>query len=221
MEEAEKLLLKHWDHLQYYNYYVQAALYAATPRLLKFVQEVVKNTDEQDKVFEHISIHYGVRTHGRVGVTRREQVEALVPYLDMLAELDIFTFWQVCNDRGWYDLRKKYFDARINKKYGHVYIDEEGVLAALDRRIEHPYLIDHDIEHFQKAGMSLTDVMTIIRKWLESKKSLPALKVAALAVQHAGQRHDLKVLDVAVEPKEAADAIRFNASFAVHRRTLR
>ncbi|MGX7745412.1 hypothetical protein [Rhodopseudomonas parapalustris] len=221
VEEAERLLLKHWDHLRYYNYYVQAALYAATPRLLKLVREVVKSTDEQHKVFEHISMHYGVQTHGRVGVTRREQFEALAPYLDMLDEHDICTFWQVCNDRGWYDLRTKYFDARINKKYGHIYIDEEGVLAALDRRIEHPYWIDHEIEHLQKAGMSLTDVMAIIRKWLESKKSLPALKVAALAVEHAGQRHDLKVLDVAVEPKEAADAIRFNASFAVHRRTLR
>ena len=31
VEEAERLLLKHWDHLKFSTQFVQAALYVATP----------------------------------------------------------------------------------------------------------------------------------------------------------------------------------------------
>ena len=37
-------------------------------------------------------------------ITRPIQIEALVPYLDHLSELDIYHLWEECNDRGWFEL---------------------------------------------------------------------------------------------------------------------
>jgi hypothetical protein len=127
VEQAEALLLTHWDHLRFRDLFVQTALYIATPRLLEHVKLAVESCPKSSELFKHIGIHYGIRTKGRAGVTRTSQIEALVPYLDHLDEHAIYTFWDVCNNRGWFELRRKYFDGRLDKKYGRVGLDEDRV----------------------------------------------------------------------------------------------
>jgi hypothetical protein len=221
IEQAQTLLLKHWAHLRYCEYYLKAALYVATPQQLELVKQAVESCAAPKDLFKHIGIHYGIRTQGRAGVTRRAQIEALIPYLDFLDEHTILTFWEVCNDQGWFDLRQRHFDARVSKKYGRLYIDENAIFAELDRTEAHPYWIDRDIEDFLKAGIRQEQVMAAISKWLSAKKTLAALTLAAMAVVHAGRREDLKILDVSIEPKDAANALLSDTRFAVHRRTLR
>ena len=220
-DQAEALLVKHWNHLRYCEYFVQTALYVATSRLLNLAKQAVEENPKPEQNFEHIGIHYGIRTKGRVGVTRRAQIEALIPYLDLLNEHAIFTFWDVCNDHGWFDLRRKYFDEKLSEKYNGHSTDEKRIFARLDSIENHNFhWIDRDIEDFLKRGVPLDQIMKIIAKWLAGKRTFGALKVAATAVMYAGKRKDLDILDVVVEPKDQAEALLKDTRFAVQRRSL-
>lgn len=58
-DEAEALLLKHWSHLRFNPLFVQAALYAATPRLQELVAAAVNEASDPARLFEHLTMHWG------------------------------------------------------------------------------------------------------------------------------------------------------------------
>jgi hypothetical protein len=63
--------------------------------------------------------------------------------------------------------------------------------------------------------------MAVVRAWLNERRTIPALEVAASCVAQAGCRSDLDILKcVAGEVGGDADAIRADAAFAVFSRTL-
>jgi hypothetical protein len=75
----------------------------------------------------------------------------------------------------------------------------------------------------QKIGqvrISPAEVIKIIGKWLAVQKSFAALQLAAMAVVQVGRRQDSQILTVAIEPKDAASALRTDTAFAVKRRSL-
>jgi hypothetical protein len=79
LEDAEPLLVKHWDHLQFSSLFVQTALFLTSPRLQAMARAAIEDSPEPAKMFEHITSHYGIRTHGRAGVTAPQQVEGCRP----------------------------------------------------------------------------------------------------------------------------------------------
>jgi len=220
--QAEALLLEHWDHLQFSNEFLQAALYVATPPLLGHVEQAIKICPNPGIMFKHIHFQYGIRTKGRTGITHRSQFEALGPYLDYMEDSTIYTFWEQCNEHGWFDLRRKFFDHRLGNKYGKAYVDDNQIISSLDRLVEgkNIHWIDYWIEEYLKSGFSAADVITIIGKWLAAQKTFAALRLAAMAVVHIGRRHDLQILAVPIEPKGAADVLCADTAFAVKRRSL-
>lgn len=221
LSEAEPLLVKHWDHLQFSSLFVQTALFLASPRLQAMAKEAIEASPEPAKMFRHITIHYGIRFYGRAGVTQPGQIEALVPYLDYLDEMSIHTFWQACTDLGWFDMRRKYFDNRLSPRYAGIYLTEERAMESLDKHAEHQHSwIDRWIEDFRKAGSTIDETMNLIGRWLSSRRTMPAFKLATGAVVHAGRRQDLSILDVDIEPENLASELRANTGFAVRRRTL-
>jgi hypothetical protein len=221
LEDAEPLLVKHWDHLQFSSLFVQTALFLTSPRLQAMARAAIEDSPEPAKMFEHITSHYGIRTHGRAGVTAPQQVEALVPYLDYLDELAILTFWQLCNDLGWFEMRRKYFDNRLSPRFAGSYVSEERALEALDKHAESQHSwIDRWVEDYLKAGFTIDELMDLLARWISSRRTMAALQLATTAVIHTGRRQDLSLLDVAIEPENLASELRSNARFAVCRRTL-
>jgi hypothetical protein len=220
--QVEALLLEHWDHLQFSEVFVQAALYVATPLLLGRVEQAIKVCPDRGKLFIHIGMHYGIRTKGRIGITHRRQIEALAPYLDYMDDHTIYRFWEECNRLGWFDLRRELFDHRLSKTYGRAYIDENQIISSLDRLVldKHAHWIDHWIEEYLKSGFSPADAITIIGKWLALRETFAALELAASAVLHIGRREDLGLLTVPIEPKDAAAVLRADTAFGVKRRSL-
>ena len=221
--QAETVLVKHWDHLRFSPLFVQTALYVATPRLLELVKQTVASCPNPAELFNHIGIHYGIRVQGRAGVTRPAQIEALVPYLGHLNEHAIYNFWDVCNRLGWLDLRRKHFDTCLDKKYGRRDFDDDRIMAVLDDMIKnnHVYWIDRQIEDIIETGVAAEHLMKVIGGWLSARATLDALRLAAMAVIHAGSRKDLAILNVSVAPQDAADRLIADTQFAVKRRRLR
>jgi hypothetical protein len=221
--EAEALLVKHWDHLRFSALFVQTALYIATPRLLELVKETVERSPNPPNLFAHIGMNYGIRVQGRAGITRPTQIEALIPYLDHLNEHAIFNFWEACNRLGWFDLRRKYFDARLDKKYGRRDFDDDRIMAVFDDMVQHNhiYWIDRRLEDIIETGVAAQRIMKVVEIWLRARATFDALRLAAMAVIQIGTRKDLAILNVLVTPPEAADSLRADTQFAVKRRRLR
>ena len=50
---------------------------------------------------------------GHPGLTREAQVRALLPYLNLLSEGDLWSLWEECNRHGWFDVRRLHLDALL------------------------------------------------------------------------------------------------------------
>jgi len=220
--QAETLLVKHWNHLHFCDEFVQTALYVGTPRLVRDVEQVIETCPDPKAMFEHIHMRYGIRWKGRKGVTRPTQLEVLVPYLTYLPEFTIYIFWELCNDRGWFDLRRRLFDDRVERGNSRLYLDEDRIKASLDEMLADPRKrwVDHWIEHYLKTGASPEQVIATVQKWLTGQSSLAALELAATVVIQVGQRKDVHILELPIEPKSAVDALIADVAFAVRRRRL-
>jgi hypothetical protein len=220
--QAEELLLRHWDHLRFRSVFIQAALYVATPSLLRNVAQAINSCPNPKDIFLYIGMHYGIRRKGRSGVTSRSQLEALAPYLDHLAEHTIYQFWEVCNEHGWFDLRRRMFDGRTDRGTARLYLDETSIFASLDEMIANKrgHWIDHWIEDYLKSGAAAREIIATFAKWLANQKDFAALEVAARALIQIGQRKDLQILDIPFEPDGPRKALLADTTFAVMRRNL-
>jgi hypothetical protein len=202
---------------------VQAALFFATPSLEALAKEAIEASPAPEKQFQHLTSHYGIRTQGRAGITRPRQIEVLIPYFGFLSDIEIYRLWGTCNDHGWYDLRRQYLDDRLSARFkGHT-SDENRAMESLDKMATRSnfHWIDRWLEDFTKVGIPLDQAMSLIEKRLANRRTVDALRLVAQAIIHTGRRQDMGLLDVDIEPKEQADAIRANTEFAVRRRSLR
>ena len=221
--QAEHILLKHWSYLQYSPYFVQAALYVSTPGLLDAVKSTVAECPEPAKLFEHLTMHFGIIVHGHPGLTRDSQVFALAPYIKFLSSGDIHRLWDACNDKGWLQVRKDLLDSHLqsSEQYTALYLD--NVDSELDKMLTGNCLhwIDHWIDDFIKTGVSWKEIFTKMADWLNKHRTVEALKVVCAAVEYRGTREDLCVFGTfkdtsAVEIKELIADIEFS----VRRRSI-
>jgi hypothetical protein len=218
--EAEHLLLKHWTHLRFSRHFVQAALYVATPELLQQAASSVAAAPDPASLFKHISQNWGIHTFGHPGITRESQVLALEPYLDLIAVLDLTRVADTCNRLGWFDLRKRLLDPRIDSRplawSSKNAAAQFATLVAKGRQ----YWIYLEIEDALKTGATWDDFLGALRAWFEERQTFAALRLLATALAHKGSRRDLSALRVYESmPREAAEALITDVTFAVHRRT--
>ena len=201
---------------------MQAALYSATPVLLEMVQKAVYECPKPDELFKHIDMHFGIKTTGRSGVTRIEQIQALIPYLDHLSDSSIYAFWQVCNERGWMELRRTHLDSRLGERSKKVGLNDADLSTELDeelRRDKH-YWLDHWFDRHIANGRTKSEIFRVLRQWLHSNKNTKALQIASSVIIHAGNRADLAILKDGDDKSVLAKKIILDTTFAVQRRTL-
>lgn len=220
--QAEGLLLEHWDHLRFEAEFVQAALYVATPALLQRVAEVVATCPEPKKMFQFIDFHYGIKTKGRSGVTSPKQLESLSNYLSYLDKHVVYTFWELCNDKGWFDLRRRLLDPCVDRKYHTVYLEDSRLRESLDEMVDEnrEHWLDYWIEDVLKTGISSEHLLSVVHAWLSVRPTEAALKLAAKAVVQIGRRKDLQILDQEIEPRARVAEIVVDTTFALKRRRL-
>lgn len=224
--EAEAILTEHWDHLSNSRHYIIAAISVATPKLRALVANAVRSSTNPKELFKYLSSEFGLKQKGRHIPLRLEQVEAVVPYLDLLDELAIYDLWNACNEHGWFLLRRAHLDSKFpSNMKGAEYLDAARAMKELDNYLERPrhWLIDYWVDDFLKTGVSLDYVMSLIGRWLYEKTDIRALEIACAAVLHAGDRRHLDLLQQAskIEPREQAAAIVADTAFGVRRRTLK
>jgi hypothetical protein len=220
--QAEAILLEHWDHLHFEPDFVHAALYVATPVLLQRVAEVLASCPEPKTMFQFIDSHYGIRTKGRSGVTSPKQLESLGNYLNYLNEHTLYSFWELCNENGWFDLRRRLLDPYMDRKYHRVCLDDSRLTESLDEMLDknRGYWLDHWIEDVLKTGISSENLLSVVNAWLSMRATAAALELAAEAVVQIGRRKDLQILDPEIEPRAKVAEIIVDTTFALKRRSL-
>jgi hypothetical protein len=221
--DAEKLLAKYWTSLRYVSNFVQVALYVATPALLERVRQALADCTEPQVLLKHLGQHIGLKTEGHPGITRSAQIESLAPYLRYLGKHTIMGLWDICNEHGWFDLRRSVLDPHLRQSGGILYEDEAPTFAALDDMVTRNQMhwLDHWLEQYAMTGASSEDRLARIAAWLGARKTMDALQLVSEAVAQIGRRADLSLLDIPLADADARlEAIKANVVFAVQRRTL-
>lgn len=193
---AERLIADHWVGLRQSVYYVQAAMYVASPGLLERVAEVVAESDDAKSLFEYLSSRFGLGFSDRSGVTRLEQIDGLLPYLEYLSETDIGMLWRSCNENGWIEWRREHLDSRA-KATGMGFVGDATALTELDRELnrEGPlFPLDHWGEKFIETGVSIEHMMAVVEDWVSGREEERALLMAADLVTRFGKRHHMALL---------------------------
>ncbi len=223
INEAERLLLKHWAHLRFSHYFIQTALYVATPQLLELVKTVFSECPEPTKLMEHLHFHFGIKMTGHPGLVSESQVLALAPYLHLLSPLGIEELWQECNERGWFTIRRKLLDNLLSGQYLKLKWEYNQVISELDKMVAEIRLIwvDHWIDTYIKTDVSWAEILKTMIEWLEERRSFEALKVVASAISHRGTREDLCALKTyeAILGYEARKLIA-DTNFTVRRKSI-
>lgn len=220
--QAECILLKHWDHLRYSPLYIQAALYLVTPDSLKAATQTIEESSDPHKMLEHLSMHYGIKTIGRPGITKEKQIFALIPYFDYLSKHCIFSLWEFCNEKEWFELRREYLDSKLSEQYNRFLWNKSHVKTQLDDMVagNNGLWIDFWVDSYIKTGVSWNEIFETLIEWLDNNLSEKALDLVVDAVAHRGSRGDSAVLDKYKNLSVAANNVIFDTKYRVCRRTL-
>ena len=223
-QTAERLLVKHWDHLRFSSGYVQAALYTATPRLIEMAAQTVSGCSEPSSLFKFVTRRFGIKVKGRAGIVRIAQLQALLPYFDHLDDHDLLELWETCNDHGWFEWRRQYLDSRLKLgDAGRYLLDDDQAMARLDEMFTegHRFWAKHWADDFRKTGISVDHMMEVVQNWLSRQTDMGALTMAAAIMVHAGQRRHIGILsshDIAAT--DQIEPILADTRFALKRRSL-
>ena len=223
MQTAEELLIKHWDHLRFSSYYVQAALHTATPRLKEVAAQAIIECPNVKSMFKHVTMIFGLLAKYRTGITRTAQIEALLPYFNDLDDRVVQKLWEVCNNNGWFEFRRRHLDSHVKPDSVNVYVDDNWAMAGLDDMFTkgHLFWVNHWTERFLKTGISVDHMMEVVRSWLIGQTDIGALEMAAEIIIHAGQRCHIGILSSHnIEAVDRTVPVVANACFALKRRSL-
>lgn len=222
--QAEKILLKHWNHLRFVSDFIQTALCVSTPCLIEAAQAAINECPEPAELMKHLSIRLELRTKSHRILTHEKQVLAFVPYLHLLSPMDIWGLWEACNKQGWFAIRKEFLDNRLQARYLQWKWDYDNAIAKLDETVAEKRLfwIDHWVDEFLKTGVSWAEIFATMVAWMKQRRTLVALQVVATAVAHRGTREDLNALSAyeGILETEAKQIIE-DTQFAVRRRSIR
>ena len=222
-KDAERLLLKHWNHLRFSSFFVPSALYVATQSLLCAANATIRECPCPSKLMTNWEMIFGILVKNHPGLNRENQMLALVPYLELISEGDIFDLWMECNNRGWFATRRKYLDSRLGSSYSYYLWSRDRAIQELDNMVEGNQLhwIDDWIDQNLKTDVSWGEILLTLMAWLDDKQSLQALEVVASAVACRGTREDISTLRTYDGLNEnGVKELIHDAEFAVRRRTI-
>lgn len=219
-ESIESILVKHWDHVGDSPKFIQAALFAATDRTKQLAANAIQALPEPREAFKHIAVDFGIKMRRGVSVTRREQIEALAPYVSLISEHDLGSLAEQCNSLGWVDTRRRVFDGALAVLPSQW--NSERACEMLDDMInrEHRW-VRHEVDRVLEIGISWHDLLSDLTRWLESRQSIDALSFVAEAIEYKGSRADLAALKPfpSMDGEQARQIIA-NTTFSVRRRVV-
>ena len=227
INEAELILLKHWDKIKKSPSFIQTSLYIASDKLIKLVAETINSSSSPDTFFIHISTHYGMMTKNHKGITNIKQLEVLIPYLGYIKEMELNFMAYECNKKGYFEFRKKYLDIYLkDEKYKNTqYSSEKEIIKTLNEKLNqtHFWHLENLVDMFLRKGISKAELMNIVFKWMKSQNNidLKVINITLVILIHIrGWNHYSELLKVCEGIKDKYIEEFENALFLIQRREL-
>ncbi|MBJ6611460.1 MAG: hypothetical protein JG718_13955 [Candidatus Thiothrix moscowensis] len=224
--KVEELLISCWEKLRTIPEFVQIALYTATPNLISLARKSIQDSDNPKSLFEHYSLNVGIRTKGREGITRLEQLDAIQPYFDLLSDGDLHFLWEEGRKLGWTDYVARYLEpvieGRDSEFIGRVFKKSSINTSCLDKDLEKGGRINlyHWVDMEKRQGWTRNEIFSALMIWFEKNKGIPALKVAGAVVSDSGGRSEYATLEKAASGLQGACEVLDQIRFEVYSRTL-
>jgi hypothetical protein len=233
-EFAMQTIVGNWHMLGTTPDYVQAALYLATPETVVLGQAAVRDSGDADRMLRYIDSRWGIKTYGRVGVTRLAQLRALEPFYAGMqraqhGDLYISTFFDAANRIGELAWRREHLDPLIAENgRGHCTSDEQSLFATLDEEVawhlqrnREYFGIDHWFQRREEELWRRDELLRAVGEWARLRGSEPAVGLLCEALTQFGERRELDLLgrlNPAMQ-ETCADKIA-NCHYDVRRRSI-
>jgi hypothetical protein len=242
-EDAEKLLMKNWNHLQYSPIFIQAALYVGTETCIDCANAAIAKCPPDVNVFQHIGFFFGFFMYGLSERLSIAHLEVLLPYLGRLHDVSLHDMAEFCMRHGHRDwaylhLRPE-FDNRRRKlpkkrKEDQEFIERVGrdlfpsdadLLEDLDWMEKQVNPEGHAwiwYERFERRKDDPSRWRNILERWLEQSPTISRFKIAAQGISLYGSRSDLQILKkfAFISPPDQVNAVIADTEFGVKRRSL-
>lgn len=226
INEAELILLKHWDKIKKSPSFIQTSLYIASDKLIKLVAETINSSSSPDAFFIHIGSQYTIRNKNHEGITIR-QLEVLIPYLGYIEEMQLNFMAYECNKKGYFEFRKKYLDTYLkDEKYKSIkYSSEKEIILSLNEKLNetHFWHLENWVDMVLNERISKDELMNIVFKWMKSQNNidLKIINIALVILIHIGSwNHYSELLNVCEGIKDKYIEEFENALFLIQRREL-
>jgi hypothetical protein len=227
VDDAEMLLVKHWEHLRYSRLFVQSALYIGTTNCLKLADAAIVEYPEEAPLFKEVSYRFGFSSLGRNDHISFSELKHLGRYWDRFDETTLRSFVEACYEIGDEGVAwcREHIPASINEDYRLRYCPTDNdLMEMLDQHTESGRnSIDFWIDDLKKH-IDLDRLRASLRQWLESEPTSGKVKIALMCIEQIGQRSDLDMLDNAlarIEHRQWLEAQVESVKFSVKRRTLK
>jgi hypothetical protein len=159
-----------------------------------------------------------------MGLSRVEQAEAYLPYLDYLDGFAIYKLWDTCNKLGWFAFRRLNLDNRLETFRDRTILDEAKFFDDLDDVLHRRNGLDWTdsyIDGYLEQTDRVEDVLVLLGKWLKERMTIKAFDFVAAVIRHVGGRSNLDILQLeGIDPIDEVEETRRDTFFAVARRSL-
>jgi hypothetical protein len=219
---ASNILHKHWGHLRFQPRFVQAALFVATDTCCALARDAIEGIPDPREALKYIDHSWrlgGTAERGRLSLARLAAIE---PYLSLLDDSVLGSFWTACNVDGFVQWRRLHLDHRTpnGTRRFHGTTDEDlfnalDELAAGDQRWS-----DFWLEQFDERHDPPDRAFQVLRRWLDARRTPEAFEIVAECIALRGRRQDIDILDNFGHGGTELAAIRKDTLFAVWNRTL-
>lgn len=222
---AQQILIKHWDKLRASPRFVQVALFLATPELVHLANEAIATAADQKAMLEHFSFTTGLRTSGRVGLTRMIQLEVLRPHLRLLSEHDLLTLWQACNKGNWKQYRREFLDPLLIAS-GSNLTDRLRVQPPFDMSdLEKELKGENSFAYFWmetqlRNGAERETLLQALLGWVKGKYSVAALDIVGDIYSKEVSRAEFRAFEKIASSLRGGEDVIKRVRFDVFNRTL-
>jgi len=203
---AEQLMLKHWDSLKYSPNFNQASLYIGSEILLATVAKAMQNAPDDWNPFEHIGFLFGLNTVGLRDLLTDRHIDALLPYIGQLSDIDVMAIAEWLEERRRQDVLRdcvtieikrrvseqiskgdESYIVRLNRKN---FPSDSDLLSELSKAESEEWRVRSWCLYSESRGDSPERIRHVLRKWFSEQPSVKRLLIAAKVVQTLGQRDD-------------------------------
>ena len=226
-EFALELILENWGQVQYREKYAVALLYFATSKSLEAASETINQSSTPQKILELYYLKFGIKTLGRAGIKRIEQIEAIAPYFHYLSDRVKQNLWETCNDRDWLEWRRQHLDQLVSSSEDRVFsgIDEANDFCWLDKELIRDSEFKGDIffwaESRIRAGIPTDKLVKRAARYSSDRCSPGAYRFLCNIIAKYGKRSDCLLLDSEwIQGNDELQIERENTIYSVHLRTF-